>query len=760
MTPKSGLLAGSVMPLVLLGGCGGGGSGSVASTPVPVPAPIAAPPPAPTPAPVPVPTAINYDTTEYHNSNGAAQAQAIVAYRQNITGEGVLVGVIDSGVNAASPEFAGKISPLSADYAGSRTTGDEGGHGTAVSEVLLGGKNDSQVHGVAFGATLLVLRTDTPGSCTAVPAAGSTDEGGCSHNDNAIAAALDGAVAARARVVNISLGGSPANSRLRAAIDQATAAGIIIVISAGNDGVDHPANAANPDPLAQIAIDPVARGLVIIAGAVDGASALAKFSNKAGNGASAYLAALGDHVRSIDNTGTPYLYDGTSFSAPVVAGAVALLAQAYPNLTPTQIVQILYRSANDLGAPGVDGVYGNGELNLARAFSPIGQTSLASGAPVSPVDNATLGGAMGDAGSSGLSAAIKDEYARDFDVNLAPTIHRTQASATLSRALAGGMRSVAASGGRTSFAFAIDDRTQDGRTRAAPLLLQDRDAARARVLAGAAATAIGRSTTLGLGFGRGSDGLVRGAEDAATPAFLIADRTLERAPAGAFAVRRALGRGIGMTIGAEAGDMSLWQRGDTGPMSDGWRRYRYGQVAVGLDARRGIFGGGLKLSRMNEDATVLGSRFGAALGGSGATSWFADARASALLGEWRIDASMRRGWTALGASGVRGTSVLATQALSASFGRAGWLTAGDSFALRYAEPLRVTGGGLLLSLDAGPAQRLSLAPRGHERDLEAVYALPIGPGALTANAYLRRQPGHWATAPDDLGAAVRYTLGF
>ena len=160
--------------------------------------------------------------------------------------------VIDSGVNPNSPEFAGRISPASQDVAGTRGLGDDSGHGTAVSAVLLAAKNDAQIQGMAFDATLLALRTDTPGSCT------STSD--CSHSDSNIARALDIATTQGAKVANISLGGASANLTLRNAIARATAAGMVIVISAGND------SAANPSDLALIATDPIARNQVIVAG--------------------------------------------------------------------------------------------------------------------------------------------------------------------------------------------------------------------------------------------------------------------------------------------------------------------------------------------------------------------------------------------------------------------------------------------------------------------------------------------------------------
>ncbi|MDB5702227.1 MAG: peptidase, partial [Sphingomonadales bacterium] len=158
------------MPLLALSACGGGGGPPAASTPTPPPFPAAAPPPPPPPPPV----TIDYRTAEYTRSNAAVQAQAITAYQSGATGAGITVGVIDTGIDIGSAEFAGRISPVSADLAGSRGLQDESGHGSAVSDVLLGAKNDVGISGMAFNATLLVLHTDTPGTC-ATATVGSTE---------------------------------------------------------------------------------------------------------------------------------------------------------------------------------------------------------------------------------------------------------------------------------------------------------------------------------------------------------------------------------------------------------------------------------------------------------------------------------------------------------------------------------------------------------------------------------------------------------
>ena len=280
----------------------------------------------------------------------------------------------------------------------------------------------------------------------------------------------------------------------------------------------------------------------------------------------------------------------------------------------------------------------------------------------------------------------------------------------------------------------------------------------ARALAGSVTTRIGPKTALALGFASGSEGLDHGLAAERARAFLVADsaKGLEKAPLGAFALRHDVA-GIGVTLAAESGDLRLWERSNAGPRGDRYQRYSYGAVTLGLDGNVGPLNLAGRMTRMTETQTVLGARLDAVLGGNGATSWFADARAAfAPADHWRFGASMRRGWTLLPAQFARGGSKIATQALSFDVSRSALVNRDDSLSLRWAEPLRVTGGGINLT-DIGT---LSLAPTGSERDLEAVYASPAGSGWLTVNSYWRQQPNNFAAAPDDLGMAVRYSFGF
>jgi hypothetical protein len=746
--------------LLALTACGGGGGG-VNATPAPTPAPSPAPAPAPAPAPTPTPTPPppNFRTQEYNRSNGLEISNAVPAYQAGASGQGVVAAVVDSGIVSDNAEFAGRISPASQDVAGSRGLGDEDGHGTSVSAVLLAAKNDSGTHGVAYNATLLALRTDTPGSC-----AGS----GCTHSDNVIARALDIAVAQGAKVANLSLGGSTANSALRAAISRATAAGMVIVMSAGND------NQANPSELALIATDGVARGQVIVAGSIDAGKTRSDFSNRAGSTANTYLTALGENLRTIDENGTAVLASGTSFAAPLVSGAVALLAQAFPNLSGAQIAQLLLESADDLGDPGTDPVYGRGGLNIGRAFQPRGATALAgSQLPVNlDAESATLSPAMGDAAQTGMGAIILDGFDRAFAIDLARSIRRARPQSSLSGTLGQSYRGATLASGPMRVAVSIAD--VPGGAAIRQLSLAPADAVRARATAGMVASRIDRRTSVAFGFGQSAASLSGQLTGQAQPAFLVArgssdDLGFDRRGQNAASMRTRLGV-VGLTATAESGTGLLFRNAQG--MRDPYLRSPYALFGLSADRRFG----GLRLSggatRLQEKQSLLGARFGPLFGTGASASWFADARADWRLGGgWSLAASTRQGWSRMAAGGVLADpQTVRSDAFAFDIGKAGVFGAGDLFGLRLSQPLRVARGALGVRLPAAydwqtgavsyADQALNLAPTGRELDLEASYSRLLFGGRMDANLFLRRDPGHFASAPDDAGAAVRWRLDF
>ncbi|MFN3371735.1 MAG: S8 family serine peptidase, partial [Sphingomonadaceae bacterium] len=394
----------AIVPLMvgpMLAACGGGGGGS---GPAPVTPSAVAPPPAVTP---PAPSPVSpFDTAEYRRSSAAVQAGVLSAWDRGADGRGVTMGFVDSGIDATSPEFAGRIHPASRDVTGQgRGIQDVSGHGTSTVAVAAAARNDSGIVGVAPAATLAILRADN-GQCTP----------GCSYNDPAIAAGVDAAVAAGARVISLSLGGGAPTSPLRNAFARATAAGTVLVLSAGNESLPEiggfPAGALSAGGSA----------LVIVAGAIDQNRQITDFTNRAGAAQNNFIAAPGLELRSFNHTGTAVLASGTSYSAPIVAAAIALLAQAWPELPASRLVQILLESADDAGAPGVDPVYGRGILNIGRAFQPAGPTMLAGSTVVVPLGaNGSAGPVFGDSlrAGAGLSAVpVLDRFGRDYVVPL------------------------------------------------------------------------------------------------------------------------------------------------------------------------------------------------------------------------------------------------------------------------------------------------------------------------------------------------------
>ncbi|WP_138379258.1 S8 family peptidase [Luteithermobacter gelatinilyticus] len=742
---------------VIVSACGGGGGGMPGlSTPV-VPPDNTGPTASPDPD-------IDYDTVEYRDNYGLDQIGAISAYEAGATGEGITVAVIDSGIDRDHPQIAANVHPQSTNIVTGNVADleDVDGHGTGVAGVIAATRDDTRMHGVAFDASILALNTAETGSCES--------EDGCTFRDNDIASALDYARTHGAKVVNISLGGdTPNNFRLRSALQNAVAAGMVIVVSAGNIDEDTPPGAGDsPNPSASDAWAAWANGQIIVAGSVNENGELSSFSHRAGEEAKdVYLVAAGENIRTLYKDGEFALFDGTSFSAPHIAGAAALLFQAFPNLTGPEVAELLYTTATDLGAEGVDVIYGRGLVNLAAAFAPQGSTSVAvqttEGAVVTfSTDQSQIytGGAFGDLSGLGRAVAnsmILDGYNRSFVMDLGTQVHRDEGSLSLQNVLDSRNQSREATLSlspqaslnfywREQIRFAEIDRRYF-----AHFNRPERSVADLRF---SLAYQLGKGQKLSVAQGLSLTELT---EDYRYDDYL------------------ALGKGDFLSLmprdGSRAALFSLGQPAKTRlQIAAGQGRKDYAELnletrhtilAVRLD--RGVTKGvsvGFDMGALQEEGSVLGSLSDGALKiGDGATSVF---------GTLRLDVSLGGGVSLYGrysagltnvdnapASLIRAGGALRAQSFALGLRTGGLLQSGDSLTLGFRQPLRVETGSAEISYVANrdyendvlnfATRAVTLSPSGRERDIELAYRMPAFWGAeMQINLLHQVNPGHQA----------------
>ena len=251
-------------------------------------------------------------------------------------GAGTTIAILDTGVAADATFGTSRLRALDIGLGIIPGSGAEDGHGTAVAALAAGLSPDAP--GVAPSANVLSIRvTDASGTSDLFTIA-----------QGIVTAADNGAT-----IINVSLGGYSTGTVLDAAIDYATQKGALIVAAAGNDQA------------AQLAW-PAANSHVVSVGAVDKAEQQVSFSN---SGPQLQLTAPGYGVQTAWLNAERVYVDGTSASAPIVAGAIAAVMSQNPSLTPQQAADILARTANDAGSPGADAAFGHGIVNLATALN-------------------------------------------------------------------------------------------------------------------------------------------------------------------------------------------------------------------------------------------------------------------------------------------------------------------------------------------------------------------------------------------------------
>ena len=191
------------------------------------------------------------------------------------------------------------------------------------------------VASVAFGCKLMPVRI--------------SDTSGLGYSST-VASGLTWAADHGARVANISYEFT-GDSAVDSAAQYFNSKGGVVTVSAGNYST-----------VLTIPDDPN----VLTVSATDSNDAIASWSN---TGTPIDLAAPGVGIWTTTAGGGYSPASGTSFSAPVTAGVAALVISANPSLTSAQVQQVLKQSADDLGAPGWDPVYGWGRVNAQKAVA-------------------------------------------------------------------------------------------------------------------------------------------------------------------------------------------------------------------------------------------------------------------------------------------------------------------------------------------------------------------------------------------------------
>jgi subtilisin family serine protease len=216
-------------------------------------------------------------------------------------------------------------------------------HGTSIAGVIAATPdNGIGIYGVAPEAELLAIR--------ACRAAGLGKPDGVCTSDG-LARGIDHALLQGARVINLSVGG-PADLLLPRLIDRAVELGTVVVAAAGNAGPGAPA------------LYPAALPKVIAVTAIDAKHDLYL---KATRGEFIALAAPGVEIMTTMPGEQFNVFSGTSMAAAHVSGVVALLLQLSPRTSPEDVQRILEETAEDLGVPGKDRLFGSGRIDACRA---------------------------------------------------------------------------------------------------------------------------------------------------------------------------------------------------------------------------------------------------------------------------------------------------------------------------------------------------------------------------------------------------------
>ncbi|MDX2239215.1 MAG: S8 family peptidase [Leptolyngbyaceae cyanobacterium bins.302] len=288
-----------------------------------------------------VPTANFPDVANLTGDNwGLDRIKAPEVWAQGYTGQGVVVAVVDTGVDYRHPDLDSNIWTNPGEIANDGLDNDGNGfiddirgwdfvnntnnpmdddsHGTHVAGTIAAENNGVGVTGVAYNAKIMPVKV--------LGQDGGTYE--------AVAAGIRYAADNGAQVINLSLGGSASSNLVTEAVKYAVERGAVVVMASGNESRAQPSFPAN-----------LARNWGIAVGAIDRNDRIANFSNRAGRTPLDFVVAPGVEILSTTPNNTYSSFNGTSMATPHVAGVAALMLSANPNLSPTQIESILIQTA-------------------------------------------------------------------------------------------------------------------------------------------------------------------------------------------------------------------------------------------------------------------------------------------------------------------------------------------------------------------------------------------------------------------------------
>lgn len=300
--------------------------------------------------------ALNYDPeVEYAEVDRLVPAEAITANDPNFSkawhlqklgaptawglakGDGVVVAVLDSGVDGSHPDLKPKLVPGWNVRDNNSNTSDVYGHGTQVAGVVGAASNNGiGVTSIAWNTKIMPIRvSETNGSAYLSVLA------------NGIVYAADHG----AKIANCSFASLAGSPTVQNAANYMRSKGGLVVVAAGNSGSY--VNTANSSSL-------------IAVSATDSSDSLTSWSSY---GPYVDVSAPGAGIWSTTRGGGYAAVSGTSFSSPVVAAVLALMKSANPALTNVQLESLLKSTAVDRGTPGYDVYYGYGRVNAAAAVA-------------------------------------------------------------------------------------------------------------------------------------------------------------------------------------------------------------------------------------------------------------------------------------------------------------------------------------------------------------------------------------------------------